>query len=239
MTPSKIPAGSDSRIVFFFDIDNCLYSRACNVQKEMTNLIRQFFTTHLSLPPNEARTLHQKYQRDYGFTISGLSRHHNIPPLVFNHEVDDALPLDKLLKPDPQLRKFLLDIDKTKVKLWLFTNAYITHAKRVVNLLQVEDLFEGITYCDYAGVPVVGKPSEEMYVKAEREAGVRGTEMCYFVVIDDSYMNCKHASERGWKAVHLVEPMLHVPRTPASPYTIQSLEELRSLFPSLFNTTME
>ncbi|RAL04498.1 pyrimidine 5'-nucleotidase [Aspergillus ibericus CBS 121593] len=236
MIPSGNPASPDSRIVFFFDIDNCLYSRACNVQEEMTKLIRQFFITHLSLTPSEARILHQKYHREYGFTIDGLSRHHNITPLVFNQEVDDALPLEKLITPDPQLRKLLLAIDKTKVKLWLFTNAYITHAKRVVKLLQVEDLFEGITYCDYACHPLVGKPSSEMYEKAEREAGALGTEGCYFV--DDSYLNCKQASERGWKAIHLIEPMAHAPQTPASPYTIQNLEELRSLFPSLFNAAL-
>ncbi|OOF93371.1 hypothetical protein ASPCADRAFT_209300 [Aspergillus carbonarius ITEM 5010] len=231
------PANPDTRVVFFFDIDNCLYSRACNVQEQMKTLIRQFFITHLSLTPNEARTLHQKYHQEYGFTIEGLSRHHQITPLVFNQEVDHALPLEKLITPDPQLRKLLLDIDRTKVKLWLFTNAYINHAKRVVKLLQVEDLFEGITYCDYAKVPLVGKPTKEMYEKAEREAGVLGKEMCYFV--DDSYMNCKQASERGWKAIHLVEPMLSVPRTPASPYLIHSLEELRVLFPGMFKPVVE
>lgn len=66
----------------------------------------------------------------------------------------------------PKLRAFLESIDKSKVKLWLFTNAYKTHASyvtpalsilfliyilltflcinsRVVKALGVEDLFEG------------------------------------------------------------------------------------------------
>ncbi|KKA18659.1 Uncharacterized protein T310_7379 [Rasamsonia emersonii CBS 393.64] len=94
--------------------------------------------------------LHRKYYREYGLAIQGLTRHHKIDPLQFNREVDDALPLDDILKPDPKLRKLLEDIDRTKVKLWLLTNAYVTHAKRVVRLLGVDDLFEGITYCDYS-----------------------------------------------------------------------------------------
>lgn len=113
--------------------------------------------------------------------ISGLVQHHKVDPLDFNREVDDALPLDKAIKPDPKLRKLLEDLDKTKVKPWLFTNAHITHGQRVVRLLGVEDLFEGITYCDYGKFPFVCKPHKEMYEKAEAEAKAPSVEECYFV----------------------------------------------------------
>ena len=101
--------------------------------------------------------------------------------MTFNREVDDALPLDDVVTPNSQLRKLLEDFDKTKVKLWLFTNAYITHAERVVRLLGVDGLFEGITYCDYSKMPLVCKPHVEMYEKAEAEAGAASSEECYFV----------------------------------------------------------
>jgi len=99
----------------------------------------------------------------------------------FNHEVDDALPLDNVITPNPQLRKLLEDIDKSKVKLWLFTNAYITHAQRVVRLLGIEDMFGGITYCDYSKMPLVCKPHAEMYEKAEMEAGAASSDNCFFI----------------------------------------------------------
>lgn len=101
--------------------------------------------------------------------------------MEFNRKVDDALPLDSIITPDPKLRAFLQEIDTTKVKMWLFTNAYITHGKRIVSLLGVEDLFEGITYCDYEKVPLVCKPHEEMFEKAEVEAGAPSMSDCYFV----------------------------------------------------------
>ncbi|XHG06288.1 hypothetical protein AWENTII_009493 [Aspergillus wentii] len=198
----------------------------------MQKLIRQFFVTHLSISAEEAHDLHRRYYREYGFAIEGLSRHHKIDPLVFNREVDDALPLDDILKPDQKLRKLLESFDTTKVKLWLLTNAYVTHAKRVITILQIEDLFEGITYCDYGQLPLVCKPSAEMYEKAEMEAGALSTEQCYF--IDDSFLNCKHASVRGWRTVHFVESMVPAPQVPASEYAIQDLDELRTLFPELF-----
>ena len=110
-----------------------------------------------------------------------MVRYHQIDPLEYNAQVDDALPLEDLIKPNPELRKMLEDIDKSKVKLWLLTNAYVNHAKRVVKLLQVEDLFDGVTYCDYGKMPLICKPNQEMYKQAEVDAGASGPDQCYFV----------------------------------------------------------
>ncbi|KAL9099024.1 MAG: hypothetical protein Q9163_005417 [Psora crenata] len=223
----------DHRPVFFFDIDNCLYPRSKRVQDFMQELIDAYFIRHLSLPAEEATELHRKYYRDYGLAISGLAKHHQIDPLAYNREVDDALPLEDLITEDERLRSLLEDIDKTKVKLWLFTNAHVTHARRVVKLLGVEEFFEGVTYCDYASTPLIAKPYPEMFEKAEREAGVQGrTRDCYFV--DDSALNCRHAIRRGWTVVHKLEEDDPEPETRAGNYQIRSLEELRHLFPQFF-----
>ena len=125
--------------------------------------------------------LHQKYYKEYGLAIEGLVRFHKVDPLEYNKKVDDALPLDGIIVPDPQLRRLLEDIDRSKVRLWLFTNAHITHGKRVIKLLGVEDMFEGITYCDYTQKTLVCKPHKEMFDRAEAEAGVISVEDCYFV----------------------------------------------------------
>ncbi|EGE84033.1 hypothetical protein RJZ56_002979 [Blastomyces dermatitidis] len=232
--PEPSITSHDSRPVFFFDIDNCLYSRSNRIHDLMQELIDDFFAKHLSLDPQDAVMLHQKYYREYGLAIEGLTRHHKINPLEFNSKVDDALPLDSILKPDPQLRSLLLDFDSSKVKLWLFTNAYCTHGKRVVRLLGVEDLFEGLTFCDYAAPKLVCKPEASMFEKAEREAGATVAEGCFF--IDDSALNCRSAQARGWETVHFVEPHLTPPEVPASKYQIRRLEKLRDLFPQFFKS---
>ncbi|MCJ1301067.1 hypothetical protein MMC08_003866 [Hypocenomyce scalaris] len=218
--------------VFFFDIDNCLYSRSKRVHDFMQDLIDEYFITHLSISRDDAIMLHKKYYKEYGLAIEGLVRFHKVDPLEYNKEVDDALPLDGIIVPDPQLRRLLEDIDSSQVRLWLFTNAHITHAKRVIKLLDVEDLFEGITYCDYAQKTLVCKPHKEMFDKAEAEAGVTSAEDCYFV--DDSYLNCTHAQARGWTTVHLLEPDDPEPAVQAAKYQIRSLEELRDIFPQFF-----
>ncbi|KAL8978536.1 MAG: hypothetical protein Q9205_005898 [Flavoplaca limonia] len=210
----------DDRRVFFFDIDNCLYPRSKKVHDLMIDLINKYFATHLSLSAADAEMLHMKYYEDYGLAISGLVMHHKIDPLEYNREVDDALPLDGLLTPNPELRKLLEDVDTS----------------RVVKLLGIDDLFEGITFCDYSKMPFICKPLPEMYEKAEREAGARSSEDCYFV--DDSHLNCVHGQARGWTTVHLVEHDMPEPPTKASRYQIRELESLRLIFPQFFKSTL-
>lgn len=132
--------------VFFFDIDNCLYSRSKRVHDMMKVLINKYFREKLDLDTADARSLHETYYKNYGLALEGLVRHHKIDPLEYNAQVDDALPLEDVLHPDPELRRLIEDIDRSKVRLWLFTNAYVTHGRRVVKLLGIEDLFDGMFF---------------------------------------------------------------------------------------------
>ncbi|KAJ5987868.1 Haloacid dehalogenase-like hydrolase-domain-containing protein [Penicillium waksmanii] len=218
--------------VLFFDIDNCLYPRSSNVQDTLSDLIDDYLSRELRLPRDQAIALHSQYFKTYGQTVEGLVRHHAIDALHYNSQVDDALPLETLLKPNPILRQFLQSIDTSKVRLWLLTNAYVTHARRVVKLLGIEDLFEGITYCDYEIVPFICKPQVGMFEKAMREAGVGDVGGCFFV--DDSFGNCVGAKSFGWTACHLVETGLPIPESQASQHRIQHLEELTCIWPDFF-----
>ena len=245
-TNGSTNGAQDDRLVFFFDIDNCLYSKNFKIHDIMSELIDDYFQTHLSLTREDASQLHQRYYKDYGLAIEGLVRHHKISPLEYNEKVDDALPLDSIITPDPRLRALLTRIPKRKVKLWAFTNAYITHGRRVISLLGLSDLFEGITYCDY-GAPdarLLCKPSAEMFGKAMREAGLEPSEelggvgkgdvrRCFFV--DDSALNAAAGKRFGWRTAHLVEKGLSVaPEAKVADFEIGSLYELPDVFPEVF-----
>ncbi|KFA51675.1 hypothetical protein S40293_02743 [Stachybotrys chartarum IBT 40293] len=221
--------------VLFFDIDNCLYPKSAKVHDLMADLIDKYFATHLNMPWDDAVRLHKEYYTNYGLAIEGLVRHHQIDPLDYNAKVDDALPLEDVLKPNPELRQLLQDIDKSKVTMWLLTNAYVNHAKRVLRLLGIEDLFEGLTYCNYAEQPLICKPDPRMYQRAMDDAGVEKVQDCYFV--DDSYLNCAKAKEFGWTVAHLVEEGVPLPPTPASQFQIRHLRELRTVYPQFFKSS--
>lgn len=226
-----------SRPVLFFDIDNCLYSKNKNIQQMMGDLIDKYFMTHLSMSQEDANELHNRYYKDYGLAIEGLVRHHKVDPLEYNSKVDDALPLDEVLMPDAELRELLLDLDTTKVKPWLFTNAYVNHGKRVVKLLGIDDLFEGITYCDYSAPRFVCKPHTEMFENAQRQAGVTSVEQCFFV--DDSALNCRAAEALGWTVAHYVEQQEEAPATENRPsrYQVRQLRDLQDIWPQFFKGT--
>ncbi|KAF1996635.1 pyrimidine 5-nucleotidase [Amniculicola lignicola CBS 123094] len=225
-------ADHNEKPVFFFDIDNCLYPKSTNIAHKMSELIDKFFEDHLSLSQADANALHMRYYKEYGLAIEGLVRHHKVDALEYNCKVDDALPLEDIIKPNPALRQLLADIDQTKVRMWLFTNAYVTHGKKVVKLLGVDDLFEGITFCDYGSEKFYCKPHVEMFDKAMEEAGIKDNKKCYFV--DDSYINTKAAYARGWNTVHLLDDSDPDPAHPACEHAVRSLERLRDIFPQLF-----
>lgn len=193
----------------------------------------EFMVNILNMRPEQAATLHQRYLREFGSTIEGLIHYHQVDPMFFNKHVDDALPLEDLLEEDVKLQRTLARFDRTKVKLWLLTNAHVTHARRVVRILGVERYFGGITFCDYASGKLVLKPSQKMYAAAERDADVGGVENCFFV--DNSVQNCVAAESRGWTVVHLCEPssssQVTVEGKDVVKYRVGSLHELPDLFP--------
>lgn len=184
----------------------------------------------LDMPAEQAAALHEQYLREFGSTIEGLIRNHDVDPMIFNEQVDDALPLEDLLDEDIKLQRMLARFDRTKVKLWLLTNAHVTHARRVVRILGVERYFEGITFCDYASGKLVLKPSQKMYAAAERDAGLDDVRQCFFV--DNSVQNCLEAQNRGWTVVHLCEPSQDMLAEEHVEHRIRSLQELPDLFPA-------
>lgn len=118
-------------------------------------------------------------------------------------------------------------------RLWLFTNAYKNHAKRVISLLGIGDLFDGLTYCDYSQNDLICKPMKECYDRALFEAGVTNYDNCYFV--DDSAINVKAAVELGFKKViHFIERDEDLTNTVEGSLLIRDILQLPKVLPELF-----
>lgn len=84
----------------------------------------------LGLSEEEAAELHHRYYTEYGLAIRGLVRHHKVDPLDYDKHCDAALPLETVLAPNPRLQQMLKDIDRTKVRVWALTNAYVNVSSR-------------------------------------------------------------------------------------------------------------
>ncbi|CAA91770.1 pyrimidine 5'-nucleotidase [Schizosaccharomyces pombe] len=213
--------------IIFFDLDNCLYPKSYKIHNMMAARITAFFSDKLGIPTEEAERLREVYYRHYGIAIRGLVLHHEIDAVDYDQRVDQSLPLEKVIKKDEVLREMLLELRK-KYKCWIFTNAYIVHANRVLKYLGIEDCFDGITYCDYNAKDLIAKPMPEMYERVMREAGVTDKDKCIFV--DDSYGNILGAREFGWKyTVQLVEHGDPLPQPQAGSHVIRDIHKFKHL----------
>lgn len=215
--------------VMFFDLDNTLYSKRTGIAEEMGHRIQLYFQEFLKLPKQEAETLGRKFYLDYGLAIVGLIRHFQIDAAQYDDFVDGGLELERVLHRDEKLCQMLSCM---KARKWVFTNAGLKHALRVLNLLQVTKLFEGIVYCDYCEADFPAKPDRLAYERAMLCAGVTGRpELCYFV--DDSVSNVRTARELGWTAIHLDEHYDYTPNTPFEK-VISNVTDLATVFGDLF-----
>ncbi|CEP62953.1 nucleotidase LALA0_S06e07690g [Lachancea lanzarotensis] len=236
--PKETPKANPDLKVFFFDIDNCLYKRSTKIHDLMQVSIHRYFKNVLQLDDKEAHKLRETYYREYGLAIRGLVKHHDIGAIEYNKMVDDALPLHDILKPDPALRKMLIELrnSNTVDKMWLFTNAYKNHGLRCVRLLGVADLFDGITYCDYSQRDnLVCKPDPQAFERAKLQSGLGDYKNAWFV--DDSGSNIQTAISLGFrKSIHLIEEEVDelLGQNPEGSLIIKTIEDLPQAAPELF-----
>jgi len=197
--------------------------------------IHAYFVS-LGLSDEEASELHSRYYTQYGLALRGLRHHHGVDPLDFDEKCDASLPLETMLSPDQRIRKLLEDIDRSKCRVWALTNAYRTHAERVLQILELRDQIEGIVFCDYEeeNEHFTCKPEPAFYHKAMHQAGVQDPAKCFFV--DDSLGNVESAKRVGW--IHSVYFREHGPLTVEARQDgipiIDNLEQLREVWPDIF-----
>ena len=166
-----------------------------SIARLMTVRIRAYIIG-LGLSDKEAEQLHSRYYTEYGLAIRGLVMHHKIDALDYDAKCDATLPLEDVLRPDKAVQDMLGDLDRTKCRVWALTNAYKTHAMRVLKLLELDQYIEGVIYCDYSQERFACKPEREFYDAALEVVGLRDASRCFFV--DDSALNIRAARGLGW-----------------------------------------
>lgn len=71
-------------------------------------------------------------------------------PLDFDAKCDGALPLEDVLRSNPEHRKLFQDIDRSKYRVWGLTNAYKTVSSTLsglASLLTTSEPFAACTAC--------------------------------------------------------------------------------------------
>jgi putative hydrolase of the HAD superfamily len=174
---------------FFFDLDDTLYPPAAGLWGAIGGRITQYMTERMGFPPAEVVSIREKYFREFGTTLRGLQANHNVDMddyLAFVHDV----PLDLYIQPDPDVRAAIAGIAARK---FILTNADVNHARRVLDTVGLQGLFEGII--DVHGMAPFCKPMPEAFELALKAAGNPARQAC--VLLDDQERITRAARSLG------------------------------------------
>jgi len=126
--------------LIFFDLDDTLYRRENGVWLAIRGRIEGYMHERLRIPKSKVAALRQAYLTTYGSSLRGLMENYQIDPdeyLLYVHDVD----IEGLIRPNANLAKALAQLPQRK---WVFTNASLEHARRVLAALGISQHFSGI-----------------------------------------------------------------------------------------------
>lgn len=161
----------------FFDLDDTLYSSSTGLWPAIKDRMTLYMIERLGLPEKDVPFLREQYFKMYGTTLRGLQERHNVDKEDFLAYVHD-LPIKNYLTPNPVLREVLASLPTRNL---IFTNADVSHARRVLAALELDDLFE--TVVDVNAVAPYCKPMLESFAIAMDLADEPDPRKC--VMIDD------------------------------------------------------
>lgn len=173
----------------FFDLDDTLYPASTGLWHAIKERMNLYMREKLAIPEADIPALREHYFTTYGTTLNGLQKHHQVDKGEYLAYVHD-LPLKDYLTPNPVVREVIVSLPGRKL---IFTNADIPHARRVLQTLELDDLFD--TIVDINAVDPYCKPMPESFAIAMDLADEPDPRKC--VMIDDLPRTTRAALQVG------------------------------------------
>jgi putative hydrolase of the HAD superfamily len=152
--------------------------------------------------------------------MQGLMRHHQVDPedyLDYVHDIDVA----SRLVPDLELHRVLKALPHRRA---IFTNSSTSHSRRVLDALQLTDLFEEIF--DIRVAEYLPKPWPEPYHAVLARLEVPASRC---IMVEDTPANLKTAKELGMGTI------LVGPRPATDPFVDVHIERIMDISTALEN----
>ena len=176
---------------WIFDLDNTLYPADCNLFAQIDQRMGSFIAEYLDLSFEEARRIQKQYYFDYGTTLSGLMKEHDLEPKLYLDYVHD-IDLSPV-KPSPSLEASLA---KLPGKRLIFTNGSRDHGTNVADKLGVLHLFDDVF--DISAAQYIPKPDARAYHKLLDAHDIDGANAAMF---EDMPQNLKEPHLLGMTTV--------------------------------------
>ncbi len=188
--------------IWIFDLDDTLHNASAHIFPVMNQAMTQYIMDHLSLNEDEAHNLRRHYWRVYGATLKGLVRHHQTDPYHFLEETHQLHNLYDMVIQVKRLRHLLNTLEGRKV---VFTNAPRSYALRVLDILDIEDIFELVFSVE--STKFHAKPSVRGFQQLLKTIKANASDC---IMLEDNLEALKTAKRLGMKTVW-VSKKLHKP----------------------------
>lgn len=188
--------------VWIFDLDDTLHDASSHIFPIMNRAMTQYIMDTLKMDEPTAFKLRQHYWRVYGATLKGLTRHHGVDPRHFLSTTHDFMDIPAMVKQTKGLRSLIQQLSGRKV---VFTNAPIRYAMRVLNVLEMADVFEHVYSVE--STKFHPKPSVRGFQGLLQHINAKASDC---IMLEDNREALMTAKRLGMKTVH-VSKVLHKP----------------------------
>ena len=161
----------------FFDLDDTLYPASSGLWPTLKERMNRYMIERMNIPEEQVPQLREHYFRIYGTTLRGLEANHEIDVKDYLAYVHDVCLTD-YIHPDAVQRSVLASLPTRNL---IFTNADASHARRVLQALQIEECFSEVV--DVNRMEPFCKPSPQAFAIAMQAAAESDPSRC--VMIDD------------------------------------------------------
>ncbi|WP_282077987.1 pyrimidine 5'-nucleotidase [Epibacterium ulvae] len=178
-----------------FDLDHTLYPPATNLFDQIEVKMTRYVVETLGVSESEADHLRATYWRQYGTTLAGLMREHQIDPdpyLVAVHDVDMSH-----LTLAPDLAGHIAALPGRKI---VYTNGSAPYARRVLAARGLDGLFDDVFGVEHANYQP--KPERAAFDMVFNRAGVVPEQAAMF---EDDPRNLAAPHALGMRTVHVAE----------------------------------
>lgn len=179
---------------YIFDLDNTLYSYRNGLFDSQMARMSDYIKLKLNISDTDkANIIRDELYYEFGSTMLGMMRYHNIEPKEFLDYIDN-IEIGHF-KPNEKLNKCINDLRKNN-RTYIFTNASSFHTYRVLKQLGLDDSFDGILTIEDTGL--ISKPKTKYFEIGRERFDIDFTNAIFF---EDSSHNLVPAKHLGMQTV--------------------------------------
>ncbi len=186
-----------------FDLDNTLYPPQMRLFDQIEVRMTAYVMQALGVTEPEANRLRKLYWAEYGTTLAGLMRLHDLDPLPYLEAVHD---IDfSVLSADAELSARIAALPGRRI---VYTNGSEPYARRVIAARGLERVFDQVYGVEHAGFRP--KPEPAAFAEVFERDGLEARRAAMF---EDDPRNLAAPHAMGLRTVHVAptpQPAPHI-----------------------------